>query len=122
MSTSFLPTNIKPTATKEQRLIALRSTFEPLAQLASISEGSTKSIIERMTRLFQDISMEEDKINNSVELVGNPIALKHQKQKRIQPTAMGAPTTKASKAAALSSNKEKKNKALSRAAKALGRN
>jgi hypothetical protein len=122
VSTAFNLTTVKPTVTKEQRVIALRSTFEPLAQLASKSEGSTKSIVDTVTRIFQDMAMEDDDdIINSVDLVGNPITLKHQKQKRLQPTAMGAPTTKASKAASLSSNKEKKQKALSQAAKALGR-
>ena len=115
-------TNIKPTETKEQRLISLRSTFEPLAQLSSKSEGSTKSLIATISRIFRAMSIEdEDETITTADLVGNPMVMKNQKQKRQQPVAMGAPMTKANKAASSISNKEKKKAALSQAAKALGR-
>ena len=54
-------------------------------------------------------------------LIANPLILSGQSQKRRQPNATGAPTTAANKAASRASKKEKRKKAQSEEAVALGR-
>ena len=72
-----------------------------------------------MQQLLRNLSIDDNVTLNS--LVANPLLVSGQSQKRRQPNAAGAPTTAVNKAASRASKKEKRKKAQSEEAVALGR-
>lgn len=84
----------KATMTCGDRQTALLSSFRPLAEFAAKSSANTNKLHAGM---------------------------KNQNQRRIQPHASGAPTTKRSHVASRANQKEKKAAAKALVAKALGR-
>ena len=53
------PIIIKSISTKQSRLVSLRATFEPLAEIASISSAMTATVINTLEKWFRQLSFEE---------------------------------------------------------------
>lgn len=109
--------------TNAERRVSLLSKFGVLADVAAKSNAATERVLSAIDGLLaQEVptSDEAPKIN-SIDLIGNPPGKKNQNQRRIQPHAAGAPTTKQNKAATRASQKEVKASAKTLTARALGR-
>jgi hypothetical protein len=112
--------SVKPKVTNADRRASLLSKFYALVDVVSKSNTATEKVHASIDELYAQYfkNDEAQKINN---LIGNPPGQKNQNQRRIQPHAAGAPTTKQNKAATRASQKEVKASAKTLTARALGR-
>lgn len=112
--------SVKPKVTNADRRASLLSKFYALADVVSKSSTATKIVHASIDELYVQFS-NSDKAQKIDNLIGNPPGRKNQNQRRIQPHAAGAPTTKQNKAATRAAQKEMKASAKTLAARTLGR-
>ena len=118
----------KRASTKPERTQRLKSAFQPICEIAAQTVGATDSVVNSLGKLLDGLKVKPSPVARqksdaaSLELVGNPKVQTKQKQKRNQPSATGAPTTKASQVAARKSKREKKASRKAKEAVAAGRN
>lgn len=98
--------------TKTERKAKLMSTFRPLCDLACDTVRATDTVVNALGQLFSDLhiqgkSKSKLKLAEGTEIVANPNTEKNQRQRRLQPSSYGAPTTKANKTASRNARKEK---------------
>jgi len=122
--------------TKEQRQIAIMSSCQTVAEIASTSIAATDIVLAEIGSLIDRLSIKqvgkhittggktieyEIKTVQAKEHVSNPPVQQKQTQVRKQPSAIGAPTTSSYKAAGARSVRERKMSEKARDLKALGR-
>ena len=109
----------KPASTKAERIvklksafdpvckIELKSAFDPVCKIAAQTVGATEKVIGELGNLLQGLNVtlpsavarKSASSATSLEIVANPKVERNQNQKRKQPKSSGAPTTKTSKVA-----------------------
>lgn len=120
----------KPASTKAERIVKLKSAFDPVRKIAAQTVGATEKVIEELGNLLQGLNVtlpsavarKSASSATSLEIVANPKVERNQNQKRKQPKSSGAPTTKTSKVASRKSARERKKTEKAKAAMAAGRN
>lgn len=109
--------SVKTYKTKAERIKALVANYKPLAEVIASSNTKTNTEIslvkERIINATQSTKSQFGKRTSSElgadnEIVPNPPTAKKQRQKRIHPSAVGAPTTKLNKTASRGSKRERK--------------
>jgi len=108
---------VKTYKTKAERIKALVANYKPLVEVIARSDNKTNIEIslvkERIINATQSINSQFGKRTSSGlgpndGIVPNSPTAKKQRQKRIQPSAIGAPTTKANKTASRGSKRDRK--------------
>ena len=109
--------SVKTYKTKAERKKALVANYEPLAEAIASSNSKTNTEIslvkERIINATQSKKSHVGKrklseLGPDDDIVSNPPTAKMQKQKRRQPSAIGAPTTKLNKKASRESKRVRK--------------
>ena len=109
--------SVKTYKTKAERKKALVANYEPLAEAIASSNSKTNTEIslvkERIINATQSKKSHVGKrkspeLGPDDDIVPNPPTAKMQKQKRRQPSAIGAPTTKLNKKASRESKRVRK--------------
>ena len=124
----------KPLETSAQRKAAMTSSFDVVAQVACVRKSNTEHVLSVVGKLMSTLqhndtdsgtgALSAGSGNNNYnvgDILPNPPLAKDQNQKRHEPHASGAPTTKANKRAANASNRKRKEAAKDKVAHALGR-
>ena len=115
--------SVKPLETPEERMTAMMSSFKVVAEKACVSKTKTNHVDLAVKTLLVEVNGTENIVDGrGWDVIANPPVAKAQTQKRLEPHASGAPTTKANKRAANASNQEKKQSAKEKVAHAQGRN
>jgi len=105
--------SVKTYKTKAERIKALVANYKPLAEVIAGSDTNTNTEIslvkERIINATQSMKKRTtSELGPDHEIVPNPPTAKKQRQKRLQPSAIGAPTTKLNKTASRGSIRDRK--------------